>query len=142
MLDAGIQNPAHCCILCQQRADCAGWNYCEGGEKQGGCRGGKGGLGGETGDRGPRSVARVRAARTSHPSEPTSPPAPTLPTHFSGDSNAGCWSPTTPMPYARGSCELRAFGAAVKDAGLASWTHGVKNCDGAPPLDTHVEIEL
>jgi len=48
--------------------------------------------------------------------------------------DGGCATPTAPLPYIKGSCELRAAGGGTNNQ-LKSWTHGVKDCDGMPAME-------
>lgn len=48
--------------------------------------------------------------------------------------DGGCATPTAPLPYIKGSCELRAAGGGSNN-NLKAWTHGVKDCDGMPAME-------
>ncbi len=53
--------------------------------------------------------------------------------NFCGE-DGGCSTPTAPLPYIKGSCELRAAGGGTNGQ-LKSWTHGVKDCAGMPAME-------
>ena len=48
--------------------------------------------------------------------------------------DGGCATPTAPLPYIKGSCELRAAGGGTNNQ-LKAWTHGVKDCEGMPAME-------
>jgi hypothetical protein len=48
--------------------------------------------------------------------------------------DGGCATPTAPLPYIKGSCELRDGSGGVNNA-MKAWTHGEKDCDGMPPME-------